>query len=34
MSPTLKPVSLAITGGDGKAFIRDKLQDYSDHVLI
>ena len=31
---TSKPASLAITGGEGKVFISDKLQDHLNHVLI
>ena len=31
---TSKPVSLAVTGGDGENFILDKLQDHPGHVLI
>ena len=31
---TSKPASLAVTGGEGEAFIPVKLQDHSDHMLI
>ena len=34
VSETSKPVLLAVTHGEDEASISDKLQDYSDHVLI
>ena len=34
VSQTLKPASLAITDGEGEAFILDKHQGHPNHVLI
>ena len=34
ISQATKPALLAITGGEGKASISDKLQNYPDNVLI
>ena len=34
VSHTLKPALLAITGGECKASISDKLQEHPNHVLI
>ena len=34
VSHTLKSASLAVTGGEGEAFVLNKLQDHPNHVLI
>ena len=34
VSQMSKPASLAVTGGEGEAFISNKLQDHTKHVLI
>ena len=34
VSPTSKPAALAITSGEGEAYISDKFQDLPNHVLI